>query len=162
MTASPFPFTTFTPAMGERICEALVAGRALRAICTDAGMPSEATVYRWLREQPGSLADYKVARMAQADGLVDEIIALADERGEAVARSRLMVDARKWATARLAPVKYHDRALEAAAAAHWAPAGRGSAAAMSPQERERRIAELLAKAAGQAGAPGAPGAPAGS
>ncbi len=105
-------------------------------------------MYRWLREQPQFLEDYKVARMAQADGLVDEVIALADERGEAVARSRLMVDARKWATARLAPVKYHDRALEAAAEAHWKPAAAPSAAAMmSPEARNRRVAELLAKAA---------------
>jgi len=139
-------FTTFTPAMGERICDEIVRGRALRSICADAGMPAEATVYRWLREDEAFCGRYRRARTAQADGMLDEIIALADERGEAVARSRLMVEARKWTLARLAPVKYHDRALEAAALAQAPPPGPASAAAaMTPQERQRRIGELARK-----------------
>jgi hypothetical protein len=64
------------------------------------------------------------AREAQADKLFWQIIEIADDAGrdyvttsdgkrivdhENIQRSRLRVDARKWAAARLAPRKYGDR-----------------------------------------------------
>jgi hypothetical protein len=72
---------------------------------------------------------YARAREAQAEYLVDEIVEIADdgtndymairdsegeiagwrENGEYIQRSRLRVDARKWAASKLAPKKYGDK-----------------------------------------------------
>src|SRR5260370_29653217 len=69
---------------------------------------------------------YARAREEQADKLFREIIEIADDASgdyvttsdgkrivdhENIRRSRLRVDARKWAAARLAPKKYGDRVL---------------------------------------------------
>ena len=86
--------------------------------------PSQQSVYTWLREDVDFLERYTRAREAQADKLFREIIEIADDASrdyvatsdgkrivdhENIQRSRLRVDARKWAAARLAPKKYGDR-----------------------------------------------------
>jgi hypothetical protein len=39
--------------IAETICERLVNGESLRAICADPSMPARATVFRWLARNPG-------------------------------------------------------------------------------------------------------------
>lgn len=121
--------SSFTAQMGNTICERLADGESLRAICADEGMPPQATVFRWLAVNDLFREQYARAREAQADVLADETIAIADDgrndwmekigkdgeavgwqvNGEAVARSRLRVEARKWFAAKLQPKKYGDR-----------------------------------------------------
>jgi hypothetical protein len=70
---------------------------------------------------------YRRAREAQADSLVDDILSIADdarndwmkrngenatgyqENGEALRRSALRIDARKWLAGKMAPKKYGDK-----------------------------------------------------
>lgn len=126
--------TDFTPAAAEEICERIAAGESVRAITADDHMPAERTVYRWLAARAEFCQQYARAREAQADALVDQIIAIADapligtittekeivvdgslepvsetRTADAVDRARLMVDARKWAAAKLAPKKYGNK-----------------------------------------------------
>ena len=114
-----------TEAVAAHICEQLVLGRSLRAICgEDAGMPALGSVMRWLDSDAAFRERYARARELQADTLVDEILEIADDgrndtyvddQGrvrtdhDAIARSRLRVDARKWIAAKMRPRKYGDR-----------------------------------------------------
>lgn len=90
-------------------------------------MPDKATVIRWLSLQPAFRDQYARAREAQADTLFDEILDIADdghndwmlrsygdderwvENGEAIRRSVLRIDARKWMAGKLRPKKYGDK-----------------------------------------------------
>ena len=121
--------STYTPEIADEICERLSVGENIRAICNNDGMPHVATVFRWLEKHQEFRELYARAREAQAEYLFDEIIEIADdgtndyvaqkdaenailgwrENGEVLQRSRLRVDARKWAAAKLAPKKYGER-----------------------------------------------------
>ncbi len=117
--------SSYTPEMAALICERLSGGEALKAMCADADMPSMRTVLGWLfRDEDAEFVPmYARAREAQAEIMADEIISIADDAGhdwvidkdgnktlntEAVQRSRLRVDARKWVAAKLLPRKYGD------------------------------------------------------
>lgn len=122
---APKPRLKFTQEQADTICERIATGSSLRSICADKGMPSLATVFKWLNERPAFAEQYARAREEQAETLADEIVSIADEvevsakhDGEsiklgldatAVARNRLRVDARKWVASKLKPKKYGDR-----------------------------------------------------
>ena len=92
-------------------------------------MPDKATVFRWLSAEGNKdfCKQYIRAREAQADSLVDDILSIADdarndwmkrngenatgyqENGEALRRSALRIDARKWLAGKMAPKKYGDK-----------------------------------------------------
>lgn len=116
--------SSFTPEIGDYICEGLANGRSLREMCReDAEMPSQSMVFRWLAQDEVFREQYARAREAQADAMADEILAIADEtdrdtidtengeraNNEWIARSRLRVDARKWLASKMAPKKYGDK-----------------------------------------------------
>ena len=115
---------TSSPEWAERFCELLAQGQSVRQICSQPGQPDKSQVYRWLDENADFRDQYARAREEQADKLFREIIEIADDASgdyvtssdgqtivdhENIQRSRLRVDARKWAAARLAPRKYGDR-----------------------------------------------------
>lgn len=122
--------STFTQELADAICERLADGESLRAICADEAMPARATVFKWLADNPAFSDQYAHARAEQADAIFDDILDIADdgsndwmerkdadeqnigwrENGEALRRSALRVDARKWVLAKLAPKKYGDKA----------------------------------------------------
>jgi hypothetical protein len=111
--------------MADAICERLVDGDSLRAICRDPEMPAISTVCRWLAQNEEFQKQYACAREAQADTLADEILDIADdstgdtidtENGEKpnnewISRSRLRVDARKWLAGKMAPKKYGEKLI---------------------------------------------------
>lgn len=121
--------TTFDQAIADQICERLADGESLRTICTDEAMPARSTVFKWLGEQAAFSDQYARARSAQADAIFDDILEIADngsndwmerrnadgenigwrENGEALRRSQLRVDARKWMAGKLAPKKYGEK-----------------------------------------------------
>lgn len=111
------------------ICERIANGESLRQILETEGMPASSTVFLWLSEDAGFSERYARAREAQADALFDDILTIADdgrndwmerknadgenigwqENGEALRRSQLRVDARKWMAGKLRPKKYGDK-----------------------------------------------------
>lgn len=119
----------FSEAIANRICERLADGESLRAICCDKNMPGQTTVFRWLAadEHDAFRKQYAHARETQADSIFDEILDIADngandwmerheadnegwkENGEAIRRSQLRIDARKWMAGKLRPKVYGDR-----------------------------------------------------
>lgn len=109
-----------------KICELIADGRSLRSICQDEDMPSKSTVFSWLADEQHAAfrTKYALAREAQADVLVDEMVDIADdgsndwmekrfgeearwvENGEALRRSALRVSTRQWVAEKLKPKKY--------------------------------------------------------
>lgn len=112
---------SFRPEVGDAICERLVNGESLRAICRDPEMPYVGTVLRWVamgevekEEGDGSEAQsalkafsrqYARARQEQADVLADEIIDIAD-RATDPQLARLQIDSRKWYAGKVRPKVY--------------------------------------------------------
>tara|TARA_R100000365_G_C2735136_1_gene64653 strand:+ start:94 stop:579 length:486 start_codon:yes stop_codon:yes gene_type:complete len=122
--------SSYSDELADLLCERLSDGESLRAICTSEDMPAKSTVFKWLREVDGFSDQYALAREAQADALADDILSIADDgrndwiekldkegeptgsyafNREAVQRSSLRVDSRKWLAAKLKPKKYGDK-----------------------------------------------------
>lgn len=115
--------STYTPELAAEICKSIALGASLRTICDSDSMPDQTTVYRWLRERDDFRQQYVRAREDQAETMLDQIITIADDtsndteitdqgerpNSEWITRSRLRVDARKWAMSKLAPKKYGDK-----------------------------------------------------
>lgn len=119
----------YSQALCDTICGRLAIGESLRSICRDEAMPGMSTLMVWLARNAEFREQYAQARELQAEYLVDEIIEIADDgtndymvakdaeeeitgwraNGEHLQRSRLRVDARKWAASKMAPKKYGDR-----------------------------------------------------
>lgn len=119
----------YSPEIADIICERIADGVSLREICRTEAMPSKAAVFRWLAAHADFRDQYARAREAQADALADELLDIADdgdndwmerkgedgqslgwrENGEAIQRSRLRVDTRKWIASKLKPKKYGDK-----------------------------------------------------
>lgn len=119
--------STYTDDIANRICERLAEGESLRSICTSEEFPAKSTIFKWLGENKEFSDQYARAREAQAETFYDELLSIADdgqndwmekqfgtqkawvENGEALQRSRLRVDTRKWAMSKLLSRKYGDK-----------------------------------------------------
>lgn len=120
----------YTEKLARDLCEHLATGRSLVSWCKIDGNPGYTTVMRWLEENEGFRDMYVRAREAQADFLAEEVVDIAtnvlpairktvtktgrksrveEVHVDAVERARLMMDARKWYAAKLAPRKYGER-----------------------------------------------------
>jgi hypothetical protein len=119
----------YTQEKADLICMMLAEGVSLREICRAEDMPHIATVMRWILAREGFREQYVLAREVQADTLFDETLDIADnaindwmerrnrdgevigwiENGEAIKRSQLRIDTRKWIAGKLHPKKYADR-----------------------------------------------------
>lgn len=123
--------SAYSTALCAEICERIANGESARGICRDDDMPSFVTVLSWLDKYPEFLSQYERARMMQADALVEEALEIVDDgsndwmerfakdnpdqaigwqlNGEAVQRSRLRADHRRWWAAKLQPKKYGEK-----------------------------------------------------
>lgn len=126
MTGRP---SDYTQEMADLICTRIADGESVRAICADPDMPSKAAVFRWLAAHEGFRDQYARAKEAQLEHMADELLDIADDgtndwverrnsdgevtgyvvNGEAVQRSKLRADTRKWLLSKLIPKKYGDR-----------------------------------------------------
>ena len=114
--------------LSDLICERLASGESMRSIGRDDAMPMVRTMFRWLREKEEFRHQYEIAKEESADGLVEEMLEIADESSndymdkqlangetvrvldtEHVQRSRLRIDVRKWSASKLKPKKYGEK-----------------------------------------------------
>lgn len=116
----------YSKELADTICERLADGTSLRTVCLAEDMPAKSTVFKWLREIPGFSDQYARSKEEAADAMVEDILDIADngandwmalndpdnpgykQNGEAVNRSRLRVDTRKWIASKLKAKKYGD------------------------------------------------------
>lgn len=107
----------------QRICE----GESLRSILTYADknvLPSMRTFLRWVSEDEDLRQQYARAMEVRSEAMFEEILEISNEAnadiditedgkirvvGEAVQRSRLKIDARKWMLGKMNPKKYGDK-----------------------------------------------------
>lgn len=114
----------YTEELGDKICELLALGKSLRSICDIDEMPSQPAVYRWIQKYEDFRKKYAHAREKQAETLFDEMLDIADDgyndwmtnkhgdeitNREAIERSKLRIEARKWMLGKLKPKKYGDK-----------------------------------------------------
>lgn len=117
------------------ICERIAGGESLRTICDDDALPAMSTIFKWLSKYTEFSEQYARAREVQADALFEDILPIADdgrndwmekhdaeggntgwrENGEALRRSQLRIDARKWMAGKLKPKKYGDKTMHTGA-----------------------------------------------
>jgi len=120
--------TLYTQELADTICERLSNGESMRSIARDESMPAMSSLFKWLREIEAFSQQYAISKEESADALFEELLDIADNstndymmrqsksgeeyeavNPEAIARSRLRVDTRKWALSKLKPKKYGDR-----------------------------------------------------
>jgi hypothetical protein len=126
--------TKYTAKMGDEICKRLAEGESLNRICKDEHIADKSNVFRWLLATDNKLYNtfrdnYAQAREIQYQCMADDIIDIADDgrndwmekedptnegydfNGEALGRSRLRVDTRKWFMSKVLP-KFKDKPEE--------------------------------------------------
>jgi hypothetical protein len=86
----------------------LAQGKTIIEICKTKGMPSTATFFRLLEENPQLREDYARARSKQADTFAEMIVTESRTATDAQL-GRLRMDALKWAASKIAPKKYGDK-----------------------------------------------------
>lgn len=115
--------------VATKILSYLAIGESMRTVCKRPGMPAMSTVFKWLREYPEFTEQYARAKEEAADVLIEDILDIADDGTndfvpkrnkdgeivglmvdkEAIQRSRVRIDTRKWLASKLKPKKYGDR-----------------------------------------------------
>src|SRR5262245_40509688 len=121
--------TRYTPALGKAICKMLAGGVSLNQICRRPRMPAKSRDLGWASDPEHPLSyQYVRAREIGYLAMADEIAEIADDgrndwverenkKGEsfialdreAVMRSQLRVDARKWILSKVLPKVYGAR-----------------------------------------------------
>ena len=121
----------YTQGLADQVCAKLAEGISVRTVCLSDDMPCATTVFKWLREIPEFAQQYARAKQESADAMFEELMDIADDgsndwmesnkegnqgyafNGEALQRSRLRVDTRKWALSKIMPKKYGDKITHA-------------------------------------------------
>lgn len=113
-SSKPAKRIAYSKELAELICEKMLERdeddntRSLRAVCREAGMPKEATVYQWLNLHKEFAEMYARTRETLAEMNAIDIIEIADtDRNYQRARNR--IDARKWWASKVAPKKYGEK-----------------------------------------------------
>ena len=90
------------------ICALLGDGWSLNRICLLDGMPCKVTVFTWIAKYPEFVEMYETARHAQAEGLADRCVDIANDTDMDVKRARLVIDTIKWFASKMNS-KYSER-----------------------------------------------------
>lgn len=117
---------TYTREVFENIIARVATGESVRSICKDEGMPSRDTFFVWLYRDPSLADQYAHAKAISAYADEDELNEISDDgtndwmekrnkdgeivgwqlNGEAVQRSRLRVETRRWLMERRMPTRF--------------------------------------------------------
>ena len=117
---------TYTREVFESIIARVATGESVRSICKDEGMPSRDTFFVWLYRDPSLADQYAHAKAISAYADEDELNEISDDgtndwmerrnkdgeivgwqlNGEAVQRSRLRVETRRWLMERRMPTRF--------------------------------------------------------
>lgn len=142
--------TTYTPELGEQICQWMIEGQSLSEICRRDTTPGISTIYQWAEAQPEFAEALNRARLLQAETWAGQSMDIADNatndwmerqrpdgtidtvvNHEHVNRSRLRIQARQWVAEKILP-RYAARQV----VAHTGPDG-------GPVQIEQRNAILV-------------------
>lgn len=120
----------YTQDMGTKICQEIALGSSIRTVCKLDGMPSVQTIFNWFKAYPDFLEQYTRATQERSEAMAEDIMDISDDgvndwmeihygndpnntswkvNNEAVQRSKLRVDTRKWLMSKMVPKKYGDK-----------------------------------------------------
>lgn len=114
----------YTQDLADKLCHELALGKSMRTVCKPDEMPDMSTVFRWLRSNEEFCKQYVRAKEESADAMSEDALDIADNsehdfikvgkgkpkyNREAVERSKLRVDTRKWLMSKMKPKKYGDK-----------------------------------------------------
>ena len=146
----------FKQDVADSVCALLSEGKSLREAAKSSGTTFQ-SVLRWVDANASFSEQYAHARQLGYLHLADEIITIADTpqmgvkstlkatgmeitEGDMIEHRRLQVDARKWMLAKMLPKVYGDKqTIEL-----------NDITPLTPEQTDKRIAELMAKAAAKA------------
>lgn len=127
----------YGPEVRAQVLKDIMAGKSLRAISEQEGMPAPATVVEWVKSDTAYAEQYARAKEVQAHLMAEEIISISDEsgadvildpatgkwavNGEVVARARLRADSRKWLLSKMLPKVYGEKMELEAKVKHEGP-----------------------------------------
>lgn len=100
---------------GDRVCKLVATdSRSLKLILKDyPELPDVQSVYHWRMENPSFSEKFHLARCAQAQMVIDEILELADDPAncepEILNWAKERIKARQWMATRLIPKIYGDK-----------------------------------------------------
>ena len=97
----------YTPELAEKVLEHVANGGFVSQLQAK-GLPSQTTISRWINENEEFSAMFARAREQRAEVFADQIIEIADSKGDPQA-IRNRVDARKFIAMKLLPRVYGDR-----------------------------------------------------
>lgn len=101
--------TTYTPELAAKFCAAIADGGTLRSVCKKPGMPSKATVFRWLGMHVEFQKMYETATDERTDIMIDDIVDIADNcktDADSIRKAKLRIHARVEQAQRMKPRKY--------------------------------------------------------
>jgi hypothetical protein len=123
--------SSYTDITARKICAKILDGESLNSICKNPRFPNIQAVKKWLIDPRFSAFRemYYYARRGAVELLMDEVIEIADNTGndwietydkdgkvnglkpntEAIQRSRVRIDTRKWLAAKLIPRIYGEK-----------------------------------------------------
>lgn len=105
--------TTYTPELADEICRLISEeGLTLRQLVKRPGMPERKVIRCWRMKYPEFQEKFLSACEDRMDGLIDEIVEMADavpDDGAAVMAARLRIDTRKWIAGKIYPRVYGER-----------------------------------------------------
>jgi hypothetical protein len=102
--------STFTPELGDAICDLVASGDSQREAARKNGV-NEASVRFWRREIPEFGSQYARAVTERAEVFFERgnDIAMAIKTGEEAQVARVQLDWLKWSAARMGPKQYGDK-----------------------------------------------------
>ncbi len=98
----------YSEKLAKELCDRLICGESLTAVCADPQMPSITTVMGWINNREEFGKCYRRARLLQADTCFDALIDLENQilSGEITpTAAKTVLDSRKWRLARVNPAK---------------------------------------------------------
>ena len=100
----------YSDAIANEICDLLVSGESLVAICQRDDMPNRITVVRWAGRDPDFATKIFLARQSQADLMDDMVLEIAkNSTYETSAADAVKIKALTWRAARLNAKRYGEK-----------------------------------------------------
>jgi hypothetical protein len=103
--------STYTPEIGQKICDAVAASECglRKTLEADPELPAFATVQGWLRNHAQFASTYAQARQLQIEAMAEDIVDLSNDDTLDPNDKRIRIDTRKWLLSKLIPRTYGDK-----------------------------------------------------
>lgn len=103
----------YSKTLVDLICQKIVEGQTLKAICEEPGFPPYHVLAKWRRNHPYCQESIEQARQDRAEWLVEEARELVDTpqpmTGDELKKVKEQVEIRKWTASKEAPTKYGNK-----------------------------------------------------